>query len=138
VLSLTHKHIHALYALKLKKNGCFTLRDNIFNIDYRRVKPENIKLKHYMYNGLSIYQTKRCKTTILALPRLSYIIFNRRVVGKTTLYYGRSCSKPIITTELQQNLQKHINICCCGFKKILIKRKNYTAKKFNSMINCDL
>jgi len=40
--------------------------------DYSRVKPEIIiKLKHYMYNGLSIYQTKYCKTTFLALPCLS-------------------------------------------------------------------
>jgi len=35
--------------------------------NYSRVKPENtIKLKHYMHNGLSVYQTKYCKTTFLA------------------------------------------------------------------------
>jgi len=33
---------------------------------------------------LSIYQTKYGKTTFLALPRLSHIMFNRLVVGKTT------------------------------------------------------
>jgi len=45
-----------------------------------------MKLKHYdTYNGLSIYQTKYGKTTFLALPRLSYIIFNHPVVGKTML-----------------------------------------------------
>jgi len=38
-----------------------------------------------MRNELSIYQTKYCKTTFLALPRLSYIIVNRPVVVKTTL-----------------------------------------------------
>jgi len=43
-----------------------------------------MKLKHYMHNGLSIYETKDCKTTFLALPRLSYIIFNHPVVGKAT------------------------------------------------------
>jgi len=37
-----------------------------------------------MHNGLSIYQTKYCKTTFLALPCLSYTLFNRPVVGKTT------------------------------------------------------
>jgi len=49
------------------------------------VKHENIiKLKCYMYE-LSIYQTKYCKNTFLALTRLSYITFNRQVVSKTTL-----------------------------------------------------
>jgi len=43
-----------------------------------------------MYNGLSIYETKYCKTTCLALPRLSYIIFNRSVVDKTTLLRPKS------------------------------------------------
>jgi len=82
-----------------------------------------MKLKHYMQlNGLSFYQTTYCKTTFIALPRLSYIIFNRPVVGKTTLlrptsqqtyYYFRNATK----------LGKHINICCCSFNKISIKRK---------------
>jgi len=54
--------------------------------NYSRVKPENIiKLKHYMYNGLSIYEANYYKTTFRALPHLSYIIFNRPLVGKTTL-----------------------------------------------------
>jgi len=47
-------------------------------------------LKPYMHKGLSIYQTKYCKTTFLALPCLSYIIFNRPVVGKTTLLRQKS------------------------------------------------
>jgi len=34
---------------------------------------------------LSIYQTKYSKNTFLALPCLSYITFNREVVGKTAL-----------------------------------------------------
>jgi len=61
-----------------------------------------MELKHYMYNGLSIYQTKYCKTMFVALPRLSYIIFNRPVVGKAKLlrqklqqthYYYRIATK---------------------------------------------
>ena len=37
----------------------------------------------------------------------------------------RNRNKPTIITELQLNLQKHINICCCSFNKIsLFKRKN--------------
>jgi len=56
--------------------------------DYSGVKPENIiKWKHYMYNGLSIYQIKCCNTTFLALPRLSY---NCPLVGKTTLLRQKS------------------------------------------------
>jgi len=43
-----------------------------------------------MHNGLSTYQTKYCKITFLALPRLSYIIFNRPVVGKTKLLREKS------------------------------------------------
>jgi len=55
-----------------------------------------------MHNGLSIYPTKYCKTTFLALPPLSYIVFHRPVVGKTTLlsqeshpphYYRRIATK---------------------------------------------
>jgi len=51
---------------------------------------------------LSIYQIKYCKTTFLALPRLSYIIFNRQIFDKTTLlrqksqqarYYYRTATK---------------------------------------------
>ena len=34
--------------------------------------------------------TKYCKTMFLALPRLSYITFNRPVVGKITLLYQKS------------------------------------------------
>jgi len=55
-----------------------------------------------MHNGLSIYQTKYCKTTFLAFPCLSYILFNRPVVGKTSVlrlksqqtdYYYRIATK---------------------------------------------
>jgi len=45
-----------------------------------------------MHNGLAIYQNKYCKNTFLVLPHLVYVIFNRPVVGKTTL--------------LRQNLQQ--------------------------------
>jgi len=55
-----------------------------------------------MHNGLSFYQTTYCKTTFLALIRLSYIIFNRPVVDKKRLlrpklqqihYYYRIATK---------------------------------------------
>jgi len=43
-----------------------------------RVKPEIIiKLKRCMHNGLSIYQTKYCKTMFLALLCLSYILLQK-------------------------------------------------------------
>ena len=51
-----------------------------------------------MHNGLSIYQTKYYKA-FPALPRLSYVIFNRPVVSKTTLL-RQKCNKPFIITEL--------------------------------------
>jgi len=43
-----------------------------------------------MHDGLSTYQTKCCKITFLALPCLSYILFNRPVVGKTTVLGQKS------------------------------------------------
>ena len=49
-----------------------------------------MKLKQYVHNELSIYQTKHRKTTFLALPRVSSITFNRPVVGKTTLLRQKS------------------------------------------------
>ena len=77
-----------------------------------------MKLKHYMHNGLSFYQTTYCKTTFLALP---HIIFNRPVAGKTMLLHLNR-NKPIIITELQLNLQKYINICCCKEKTLCCKK----------------
>jgi len=49
-----------------------------------------ISKKHYMHNGLSIYQTKYCKTTFLASPCRCYILFNHPVVDKTSLLYQKS------------------------------------------------
>jgi len=68
------------------------------------VKPENIiKLKHYMHNGLSIYQNKYCNITFLAMPRLSFTILNRPVVCKTTLLRQKSQQ----TYILLQNCKAH-------------------------------
>jgi len=76
---------------EIKKNRLLGWYGHKYIKNYSRVKRENIiKLKHYMHNGLSIYQTKCCKTTFLALSRLSYIIFNRPVVCKTTLLRHKS------------------------------------------------
>ena len=82
-----------------------------------------------MYNGLSIYQTKHCKTMFLALPCLTFVIFNCPVVSKKQYYHIKNCNKLVIITELQQNMQKHINVCCCSFNKISIKRKKLCCKK---------
>jgi len=57
-------------------------------------KPENImKLKQCMHNGFSFYQTTYCKTTFLALLTAP-ILFNRPVVGKTTLLRPKSQQTP--------------------------------------------
>jgi len=85
---------------------------------------------------MSIYQTKYCKSTFLALPCLSYILFNRPVKGMQH-YYARSCNKPTIITKLQLNLQKHINICCCSFNKVSMKKKKLLQENFDLMINFD-
>jgi len=56
-------------ASKFKKFSCLIWGwyiDKYIN-NCSRDKPENfLKLKHYMHNGLSIYQNKYCKTTFLA------------------------------------------------------------------------
>jgi len=102
--------------------------------NYNRVKPENItKLKLYMHNGLSIYQSKYCKTTFIALPCLSYILFDRPVVGKTVSSRQKS-QQTQYHCRIATKLPKHINICC-SFHKISMKRKKYAARKFDLTIN---
>jgi len=44
-------------------------------------------------------------------------------------YYARGRNKPTIITELQLNLQKHINICCCSFNKAIDEEKKLCCKK---------
>jgi len=79
-----------------------------------------------MQNGLSIYQSKYCKTMFLALPCLSYKIFNRPGVGKATVL-SRNRNKPIIITELQLNTQSiSISVVVVSIK-IWIKRKKTAA-----------
>jgi len=39
-----------------------------------------------MYNGLSIYQTNYCKTTLIALP---CPLFNHPIVGNSTLLHHK-------------------------------------------------
>ena len=70
---------------------------------------------HYMHNGLSIYQTKYCKTTFFAFPRLASFNIQSSSGGQNKNYYVRSHNKSFIMSELQINLQKHNNICCCSF-----------------------
>jgi len=89
-----------------------------------------------MHNGLSIYRTKYCKITFLALPRLSYILCNRPAVGKTTLLRQKS-QQPLILTELQQNWQKLINICCSFNKISMNRKKTVLQEKFDPTINFD-
>jgi len=77
--------------------GCLTWGSYIdkYTNNYSRVKPENIiKLKHYMHNGLSIYQTKYCKTTFLALPWLLIL---------HTIQSSSSGQNSIITPEVATN-----------------------------------
>ena len=53
-------------------------------------------------------------------------------------HYLRNRSKSVIITELQQNLQKQINISC-SFNQVLIKRKKLCCKKsFDPAIHFDL
>jgi len=54
-------------------------------------------------------------------------------------HYARSHNKAIVIAELQINLQKHINICCCTFNKISVNRKKTALQdKFDLTINFDL
>jgi len=87
-----------------------------------------MKLKHDMYNGLRIYQTKYCKTTFLVLAPLSYIIFNRPVVDKRTLLRQKSQRTHYYYYRIAIKLAKAYKYCC-SFNKISIKRKNYVSRK---------
>jgi len=73
----------------LKKIGCFiNFGDDILIstlITLQSQTWEHHTLIYYMQNGLSIYQSKYCKTMFLALPCLFYKIFNRSGVGKATV-----------------------------------------------------
>jgi len=59
-------------------------------------------------------------------------------------YYIRNRRKPIIITELQQNLKMLINICCFSFNEISMKRKNCALRQvwpkdeFWPMMNFDI
>jgi len=71
-----------------------------------------------MHNGLSIYQTKYCKTMFLALACLSYININRPVVGRTALLRQKS-QQTHYYYRIATKLAKAYQICCCSFQKIL-------------------
>jgi len=93
-----------------------------------------------MHNGLSIYQTKYCKTTFFALLCLSYTLFNRPVVDKTASLRQTSQQSHYYckTAELQLNLQTHINICCCSFHKLYDEEKKTLLQEiFDLRINSD-
>jgi len=87
-----------------------------------------MKLKHYMYNGLSICQTKQCKTIFRTLPRLSCTIINRPVAGKTTLLRQKS-QQTHYYYRIATKLAVAYKYCCCSFNKISIKRKKLCCKK---------
>jgi len=60
-----------------------------------------------MHNGWAFTKpSKYCKTTFLALSRLAYVIMQLWV---KQYYYVGSRNEPLIISELQQNLQKHIS-----------------------------
>jgi len=82
-----------------------------------------MKLKHYVHNGLSIYQNKCFKTTFLspAPPVLDHIQSSSS--GQNNIITLEiATNRLFITKELQLHLQKQINICC-SFNKISIKEK---------------
>jgi len=75
-----------------------------------------------MHNGMSIYQTKYCKTMFLALPCISYILFNRPIVGNTALLRQKSQQ-----THYYYRIAL-INICCCSLNKVSVKRQKLCRK----------
>jgi len=96
--------------------------------NYSGVKPENIiKLKRYMHNGLSIYETMYCKNTFLSLPCLSYTLFTRPI-QQNSIIMPEVATNPLLLKK-QLNLQKHMKICCCSFNKVSMKRKKLHCKK---------
>jgi len=64
-------------------------------------------------------------------------IFNHPVVGKIKSLRLKS-QQPTIISELQLNLQKHVNTGCGSVNKISMKRKKLLQDKFDQTINLDL
>jgi len=49
-----------------------------------------------MHSGLSNYQTKFWKATILALPCISYVLFNCPVVGQNNIITLEIATNPVL------------------------------------------
>jgi len=64
------------------------------------------------------------------LPRLAY--FQSSSSGQNNIIMSEVAK---LISEYQLNFQKHVNICCCSFDKISIKKKNCAARNFDLMIN---
>ena len=88
----------------LKKNWLFNFGDDILISRLITTVESNqetwseniIKFKYSKHIRLSIYETKYSKPTFLVLPRLSYTIFNRPVVGKATLLRQENTTNPLL------------------------------------------
>ena len=65
--------------------------------------------------------------------------------GQNNIIMSEIAINPVIITELELNLQRHINVCCCSFNKISILQRKICAakivwpkKNFVIMTNFDL
>jgi len=78
---------------------------------------------------LATHQLRHC---------LSYILFNRPVVGKTALLRQKSQQTHYYYITATK-LAKHINICCCSFNQVSMKKKKTLLQEnFDLTINFDL
>jgi len=109
------------YPMKAKVKNCRLKSKHKRNIQIIKSPEVTEKVLHCYFFNIKCYHAKRT--------------FNCPPVAKQHDYH-RSCKKSNML-EFQQNLQKHVNINCCSFTKISIKRKNCAARNFGKMVNFD-
>ena len=100
-MRLTRKHIHALHASKFKKIWLFNFGDDILISTLTTSVESNTirKLKHYMHNGLSIYQTKYCKTTFLGLARPILHNIQSSSSGQNDIIMSEIATNPLLSIK---------------------------------------
>ena len=114
--------------MKIKNIWLFNFGDDILISILITTVESNLRTSQ-SWNTIGIMDWAYTKTST-ARPHFSptmLILLKCPVVGKK--HYVRNRNKPTIITELQINLQKHTNIYCCSFNKILIFKRTVLKRK---------
>jgi len=69
------------------------------------------------------------------LPHHAYAAYNSIVLQWAKVLSRQKLQQTHYYYRMQLNLQNHVNICCCSFNKVSMKRKNSAARNFDLTIN---